>query len=264
MATSKYTVLSEEKDGTDLAYPTELDLSSGASNILLGVAARIDVFETQATVNGTLSLTATNSSFQYFTGTTAGQILKMPDATTLQNGMVYEFYNQSTQTIAVQDSTGAALFTLSSLSIAYVRLQTNSTVAGGWISWQVLTSTVASGILNYQVVSSTTFTTTSTTAVLITGFTVTPIAGTYAIWFNGNLKSSSSGSTVTCTIYKAGVAVADSVRDTHVAAANADVTGVSMTVVSFSGTDTCDVRVNTSSATLTVGSRTLLLIRMGP
>lgn len=127
-----------------------------------------------------------------------------------------------------------------------------------------IASAVASGVLNYNTTSSTNFSTSSTTEVLITGFQVTPASGTYAVWSSAAMQSTASGSTLQGTLYKSGVAVADSTRDSRVAASNANIVFSTMSIIQVNGTDTIDMRVKTSSATMTVGKRSLLLIRLGP
>lgn len=238
-------------------------VDSITSEGLLSHLSKVCVPATQATAASTLTLTVASNMTQYFTGTTAGQIVRLPSATTLAIGQRYEFYNQSNQSITVQDGSGATLFTLSQTSIAYITLQTNATVAGGWIAWQVFVSSQASGILNYQVVSSTVFTTSSTTDVLITGFTLTPQAGTYAVWFNLSTQNTSGSQSNIASIFRAATKIADSERRTGFGAANTAAALTSMTVAAFNGAETCDVRIRTTSASASVNARTLLLIRLG-
>ena len=261
MPTKKYKVLIAEIDGVDLANNQEHALDT--SDALQSAAGFATIPETRATTASTLTLTDTSNTAQVFTGTTVGQIVKLPDATTLPSGMRFELYNKSTQAIEVRDAGNTVLFTLSQTSIAYVILELNSTGAGAWIYWQVFVSSLASGILNYSVVSSTTFASSSTTDVVITSFTVTPVAGTYAIWFNIATENTSGTATNTASVYRAGTKIADSERAARMAAANSPFALGSMTVATFNGSQACDVRVRTASASQTVRARTLLLIRMG-
>jgi hypothetical protein len=96
---------------------------------------------TQATANVITTLDAGSSRTWVFTGTTAGQRFKLPDATTLQGNTVYELWNFSTQTIEVQDSTGAVLATIRANAQTFIFLRDNSTAAGVW----ALTYTLDSG-----------------------------------------------------------------------------------------------------------------------
>jgi hypothetical protein len=127
-----------------------------------------------------------------------------------------------------------------------------------------IASAVASGILNYNIVSSTGFATTSNTEVLVTGFQVTPVAGTYGVWASAAMQSTASGSTLQGSLYKAGSVVADSTRNSRVAASNANIVFSTMSIIQVNGSQTIDMRVSTTSATMTVGNRSLILIRLGP
>lgn len=127
-----------------------------------------------------------------------------------------------------------------------------------------IANTVASGILNYNVVSSAAFSTSSTTDVVITGLTVTPQSGTYAVFFNSDATVTQNNANITHTIYKAGAAVTDSIRRTQSVSANFIFQQSSISIVQFNGSQACDVRVKTSQGTLTVNGRTLVLVRLGP
>lgn len=128
----------------------------------------------------------------------------------------------------------------------------------------VLKNQVAGGIVNYNVVSSTTFNTTSTTDVVITGMTVTPVAGTYGIWFNAAVVMSSSPVIQSWTIYSSGAAVVDSVRSQQSSRSAQPLFCATMSIVQVNGSQAIDVRVNTAGGTLTVNQRSLLLTRLGP
>lgn len=218
---------------------------------------------TATTASGTLTLTASSLSMQFLTGSATAYSVVLPDATTLFLGRKFEIDNQSSQPVTITDGSGAALVTLGQTSIAYVTLQTNGTTAGGWVLWQVFTNSLASGILNYQVLSSTAFDTASTTDVMITGFTVTPQAGTYAVWYNGASFLTTTPKSHWWSIYKNGTRVADSERSQDTGHSSQNMTDSTMSVVVFDGSETCDVRVRTQNGTLTVNQRTLLLIRLG-
>jgi hypothetical protein len=86
------------------------------------------------TANTTTTLTSTSTSQHILTGTTAGQIMKLPDATTLRNGWVYLFWNTSTVlvTVKLNDAT-TTLATVTAGEQMVVTLQDNSTTNGTWI-----------------------------------------------------------------------------------------------------------------------------------
>jgi len=86
----------------------------------------------------TLTLVAANQSQQVFTGTTAGQNLDLPDATTLDVGRVYVVWNDSTQSVNVRNNTSASIFILPAHYRGIVSLTDNGTVAGLW-TWMLMT-----------------------------------------------------------------------------------------------------------------------------
>jgi hypothetical protein len=94
-------------------------------------SSSIQVLST-ATSASTLTLTAASEFHQFFTGTTAGQVLKLPDATTLVVGYRYQINNDSTQSVAVQDGGAGALFTLPANFRATIVCTGIGTAAGTW------------------------------------------------------------------------------------------------------------------------------------
>jgi hypothetical protein len=88
---------------------------------------------TQATAASTLTLSNTSKCIQTFTGTTAGQIVKMGDATTYSVGHTYLFHNLSNQRISVTNNANGALLTLYANYRTTLILQDNSTAAGVWL-----------------------------------------------------------------------------------------------------------------------------------
>lgn len=75
-------------------------------------------FSTQATANTTTNLNAGSNQMQFFTNGTSGQIVRLPDTGTLQTGRQFFITNKdSTNNIAIQTFTGAAISTLVSLSV---------------------------------------------------------------------------------------------------------------------------------------------------
>ena len=217
----------------------------------------------QALANSTLTMTAASTTQQVFTGSTAGQIIKLPDATTLQAGARYDLYNTSTTvTAALQDGNGGALVTIPTTSVVRCVLQTAGTVAGTWIFAGLETGTFA-GLINYNVISSTAFTTSSTTDTLITSFTVTPQSGTYAIWYNSSILIGTNNAIASCTIYNNGSAITDSTRSTTGTGTSVTIQASTQTIAQFNGTGACDVRVKVSSSRLTVNQRSLILLRIG-
>jgi hypothetical protein len=87
----------------------------------------------QATSASILTLTVSSPSLLIFTGTTAGQIIRLGVANTYQNGAQYSIFNDSTQILTIQDSTGAQLYTLGVDQSLSVLLESNATAAGVWV-----------------------------------------------------------------------------------------------------------------------------------
>lgn len=225
-----------------------------------------ELTKTTPTNNNTYTLTAASESLQVYQGSATGVSIKLPDATTLDQGWKYELINQTSATLTIRLNDNSIFFTLSQTSTAHFTLESNATTNGSWISWQVLNNGLASGVINYNLVSSTPFATSSRTPTyaLITGFSLTPQAGTYAVWYNASVYYTTTPKAHFWAIYKAGAVIADSLRQQDTAHSNQTMVDSTMTVTSFNGSQTCDVRVACdNTGTLTVNNRTLLLIRLG-
>jgi len=217
---------------------------------------------TTTTASGNLNLTNTDKNLQYLTGTATGYSVVLPNATTLTKGAHYQIINTSSQPVNTKNNAGELLQIVSQTSIGYYWLQDNSTAAGTWVYWQVITNT-ATGIVRYNLISATNFNTTSTSDVPITGFTLTPQAGTYAIWYNAKSFLTTTPKAHWWTIYKAGSAITDSERQQDTAHSNQEMVDTTMTITQVNGSQALDVRVRTENGTLTIRQRSLLLIRLG-
>lgn len=112
-------------------------------------------------------------------------------------------------------------------------------------------------------------TTTSGTDALITGMTITPAAGNYIVWFSSSVISNNAGAIITVSLYINGVQKADSVRtlapfDGGALSALTARCGVSIQgLATVNGSQTIEVRWNTSGGTATCGPRNLLILRAG-
>lgn len=125
------------------------------------------------------------------------------------------------------------------------------------------TGTIASGIVNYKVNDVSLFSTTSNSYVVLTGMTVTPEAGLYAIWINFSANTSAANKIIYLAVFRDGTMLADSERDTLAAAASQSVIQSTQTTAQFNGSETCDLRVKVSGNTLHVAARSMILIRLG-
>lgn len=117
---------------------TGVTASSGANSVVLRDAdqnAAINRINQSNAVTtsaaGTTILTAASSFSQTLVGTTV-QTYQMPDATTLATGVAFEFNNNSTSLLTIQDYALATIATVSAGGAASLVVLTNATVAGTW------------------------------------------------------------------------------------------------------------------------------------
>lgn len=124
----------------------------------------------------TTTLTIASARRQVFTGTTAGQVVQLPNVTTLPyTGYEYKIANKSTQTIAVNSSGGNLIFTIpANTTVTFMCILLTGTTAASW-SYDISGFTTAPGSKVVQIVSATyaTDTTNSTTTLADTGLTAT-------------------------------------------------------------------------------------------
>lgn len=105
----------------------------------------------QVVAASTLQLDSGSQNTWFFTGTTAGQIVRMPVATTVIDGQSYDFWNFSTQTIAIQDSTGTLLATLRANGRTIVIARDITTAAGVWaLTYTLDNGNVFGTVLYYE------------------------------------------------------------------------------------------------------------------
>lgn len=86
----------------------------------------------------TLTLTVSSEMLQVITGSVAGQIVKLPDATTLTIGWRYEIWNATSVNVTVNDGSSGLLVLLGPNERALFILQVASPAAGTW-QWSVMT-----------------------------------------------------------------------------------------------------------------------------
>jgi ribosomal protein S11 len=222
--------------------------------------------KTTVTTNGTLTLTNQSDALQYLIGNATGFKVKLPNATTEHDGQYYIIANTTNNTVEITDSANTVLFTLAQNSLGFIYLKDKVTAAGVWVYYQILASSVATGIINYNITSSTPFVTSSRfpTFVVITGFTVTPQAGTYVCLYNASVLYTTTPKLHYWNFYREGAVVASSDRQQLTSRANQVMVDSLVEVISFNGSETLDVRVSCdNTGTLTVNDRTLVLIRLG-
>lgn len=246
-------------DNTGLSYQ-----SNNLQEVLSEIRDRI-VYTPQnltATASTTANLLESNSSLQLISGgTVTGYAIRLPDATTLFNGRRFELANKSTSNINILDGSGALLFTLVPDGIAILTLRSNSTAAGVWL--QAVIYSVATGIQSINLTAMSNFVTSSATDVAITGFTVTPGPGTWAVWYSSDIIIGANNRIAFCSIYKNSTQLGDSERTQQGVGSNFQTDQQTLTVTTTNSTDTISIRVRVNAGNLTIEGRSLLLIRLG-
>jgi len=141
---------------------TGVTSSSGANSVVLRDAngnittnCLFEGFVSQAASGTTITLTASSAQNYQITGS-GGQIIKLPDATTLPNGALFTFNNnQSSGAITVQNNSSTTVATINSGGYVTVVLLDNSIAAGSWdrhdstpsnVSWSTNTLDYAGSI----------------------------------------------------------------------------------------------------------------------
>jgi len=141
---------------------TGVTSSSGANSVVLRDAngnittnCLFEGFTSQAASGTTIVLTASSVQNWVITGS-GGQIIRLPNATTLPNGALFTFNNnQSSGAITVQNNSSTTVATINSGGFVTVSLLDNSIAAGSWdrhdstpanVSWSTNTFDYAGSI----------------------------------------------------------------------------------------------------------------------
>lgn len=103
-----------------------------ANNLFLG-------YHSTVTSGGTTALTVASAQYQRFSGTSS-ETVQLPDATTLQTGMIFTVDNDSTQTITVKDNASSTLDTIPPGGVNQWVLLSNATTAGTWVPYSLVPS----------------------------------------------------------------------------------------------------------------------------
>jgi hypothetical protein len=118
---------------------TGVTTSTGANSVVLRDAnanittnCLFEGFTSQAASGTTIVLTAASVQNFQITGS-GGQIIRLPNATTLPNGALFTFNNnQSSGAITVQNNSSTTIATINSGGFVTVTLLDNTTAAGSW------------------------------------------------------------------------------------------------------------------------------------
>lgn len=244
---------------TDNTYKPQItNVQSALVEIRNTRVSKVDTVTTSAT---TKVLTIDDTTFHEAEGTATGFAYRLPAGTSLSTGREYEIFNNSSESINIQDGASTVLLTLIAGEFVRLILVDNTTTAGQWI--QIISSSTATGIQSYSVGSSTTFTTSSSTDVLITGMAITPVSGRYGIWYSSDIEISTNNRDAEVVIFIDGVALERTRRTVQGVSSNFKSSHVTIGEITVDGTEEVDIRVNISGGSLDVNSRRLLLIRLG-
>ena len=141
---------------------TGVTVSSGANSVVLrdsNVNINANAFNdgyTNTAASGTQIVLTAASVRRYTITGSGGQTIKLPDATTLVNGEIFEFdNNQSSGAITVNNNSNTLIVSVPSGGLARVNLLSNATAAGSWdrhdyapanVSWSTNTFDYAGSI----------------------------------------------------------------------------------------------------------------------
>jgi hypothetical protein len=118
---------------------TGVTTSSGANSVVLRDAnnnitanAYFNGFTSVAASGSTITLTVASTPVYLITGS-GGQVIQLPNATTLSNGTIFSFNNnQSSGAITVNNNSGSLIVSVPSGGYTTVVLLSNATAAGSW------------------------------------------------------------------------------------------------------------------------------------
>jgi len=141
---------------------TGVTTSSGANSVVLRDASQnitvnaLDDAYTNVAAAGTTTTLTVASARRYTVTGSGGQTFKLPDATTLTNGTVFQFdNNQSSGAITVNNNSNTLVVSVPSGGFVLVNLLSNATSAGSWdrhdqapsnVSWSTNTFDYAGSI----------------------------------------------------------------------------------------------------------------------
>jgi hypothetical protein len=170
---------------------TGVTASSGVNSVVLRdsnaniTANALDDGYTNVSASGTTITLVASSTRRYTITGSGGQIIKLPDATTLVNGAVFQFdNNQTTGAITVNNNSNTLIVSVPSGGFVLVNLLSNSISAGSWDRHDQAPSNVSWSTNTFDYAGSITSATWNGVAIAInrggTNGTATPTAGAIA------------------------------------------------------------------------------------
>lgn len=103
---------------------------------------------------------------------------------------------------------------------------------------------------------------------LMVGMTITPVAGTYLVWFSCDILSNTAGAAISVSIYVGGTQKADSLRKIipfsggTLTSGNARGGVATNGVVAVNGAQAIEIRWSASNGTNTAATRTMNILRV--
>ena len=167
---------------------TGVTVSSGASSVVLRDASQnvtansfLSGFLNTAASGTQITLTVASVPSYVITGS-GGQVIQLPNATTLANGAIYEFNNnQSSGAITVNNNSGTLIVSVPSGGYVQITLLSNAIAAGSWDRHDQAPANVSWSTNTFDYAGSITSATWNGATVAInrggTGGTATPTAG---------------------------------------------------------------------------------------
>lgn len=185
---------------------TGVTASSGVNSVVLRdsnaniTANALDDGYTNVSASGTTITLVASSTRRYTITGSGGQVIKLPDATTLLSGAVFQFdNNQTTGAITVNNNSNTLIVSVPSGGFVLVNLLSNSISAGSWDRHDQAPSNVSWSTNTFDYAGSITSATWNGVAVAInrggTNGTATPTAGAIAYGSGTAYAFTSAGTT---------------------------------------------------------------------
>lgn len=127
---------------------------------------------------------------------------------------------------------------------------------------------LTTGVSHAEASATSSTSTSSGTDALIAGMTITPVAGSYLVWFSCDINSAISGVVVSISIYVGGTQKADSLRKIMPFAGGTLTAGSQRAaiatngLVTVNGSQAIEIRWSTSGSSPTTVDRTMNILRV--
>jgi hypothetical protein len=220
----------------------------------------------QATANSTKVLTKESNTQQVFTGTVAGQILRLPVATTLRVGHIFEVWNFSSATINIVDDGLVSQTVLKANSRTTAILRDNTTANGVWgLTYTLDNGNVFGTQIYYQEAIAETSTTSTTTFLNKVSLTTPSLPlGDYLVQFQFIWRALNANRTLDVRVQRAAANIAAWTPFTGNVADRQLLSGfIRLTTISGVQTFTLDFKVSGTATTVYMSQAKLFVWRVG-